>query len=392
MNPNGLPRILLVDDELSLLEALVRGLRRLFDIETAPGGQAALEILHNQPGFTVIVSDLRMPGMDGISFLKHARQTAPDGIRVLFTGNADLADAIEAVNQGAIFRFITKPCPLPGFKNMLDAAVEQHRLVTAEKVLLEQTLQGSVKALSDVMALVSPMAFGRGIRARRHVSELASQCGVGERWPVEVACTLSQIGCVALPPELIEKLYQGRAVTKDEQTMIERLPVVTEQLLANIPRLEPVRRILLYQNKQYNGEGHPVDSVKGDELPWGARALKIVFDFDLLESQGLPAQEAFSVLHARAGWYDPSILKVMTQVYRVEATGAQMKQVTLRDVRPGMEFAEDVKTTRGLLLIARGQKVTPGLMERISNFPPTLSVKQPILVTVHDYPEATENH
>jgi response regulator RpfG family c-di-GMP phosphodiesterase len=390
MNHNGLSRILLVDDELSLLEALVRGLRRLFDIETAPGGQAALEILQHQPAFAVIVSDLRMPGMDGITFLKNARQIAPDGIRILFTGNADLADAIEAVNQGAIFRFITKPCPLPGFKNMLDAAVEQHRLVTAEKVLLEQTLQGSVKALTDVMALVSPMAFGRGIRARRHVGELASQCGIRERWPVEVACMLAQIGCVALPPELIEKLYQGQAVTKDEQTMIERLPGVTEQLLGNIPRLEPVRRILLYQNKRYNGEGLPTDGVRGDDLPWGARALKIVFDFDVLESQGFPAQEALNILRARSGWYDQPILKAMTQLCRVEATGAQMKEVALRDLRPGMEFAEDVKTTRGLLLIARGQKVTPGLIERISNFSPTLSVKQPVLVTVHDHPEATE--
>jgi response regulator RpfG family c-di-GMP phosphodiesterase len=390
MDNNGLARILLVDDELNLLEALVRGLHRQFSIVTAPGGPAGLEVLRREPTFTVIVSDLRMPGMDGISFLRHARRAAPEAIRVLFTGNADLADAVEAVNEGAIFRFITKPCPLPGFKNALEAAVEQHRLVTAEKVLLEQTLQGSIKALTDVLALVNPTAFGRALRARRHVGELASLCGIAERWPAEVASMLSQLGCVTLPPEVVDKMYMGQALTEGQQAMVERLPQVTEQLLANIPRIEPVRRILLYQNKRYDGEGHPADAVKGENLPWGARALKIIFDFDVLESQGIAAKEAFDLLNSRPGWYDPTILKAMTQVSGSEAPGVKMKELPLREVRAGMEFAEDVKTTRGLLLIARGQKVTPGLIERIMNFPPSLAIKQPVRVIVANQPESPQ--
>jgi response regulator RpfG family c-di-GMP phosphodiesterase len=390
MHDNGLARILLVDDELSLLEALVRGLRRLFNIVTAPGGQVALDVLRREPAFTVIVSDLRMPGMDGIGFLRHARQIAPEAVRILFTGNADLADAVEAVNQGAIFRFITKPCPLPGFKNMLDAAVEQHRLVTAEKVLLEQTLQGSIRALTDVLALVNPMAFGRSVRACRRVDDLASRCGISERWPAEVASMLSQLGCVTLPPDVLEKLYHGQAVSKNEQAMIDRLPGVTEQLLGHIPRLEPVRKILLYQNKRYDGEGHPTDNVKGDDLPWGARALKVALDFDVVESQGVPAQQALEVLRRRAGWYDPSILKAMSQLCGGETPGVTMKELSLREARVGMEFAQDVKTTRGLLLIARGQKVTPGLIERITNFPASLGVKEPVLVIIRDHAEAAE--
>lgn len=388
MHDNGLARILVVDDELNLLEAIVRGLRRIFAIVTAPGAQAALDILRREPAFSVIVSDLRMPGMDGISFLRHARQIAPDAIRILFTGNADLGDAIEAVNQGAIFRFITKPCPLPGFKNALDAAVEQHSLVSAEKVLLEQTLQGSIKALTDVMALVNPTAFGRGLRARRHIGELASRCGITERWPAEVASMLSQIGCVTLPPEVLEKTYQGQALTEAEQAMVERVPEIAEQLLGNIPRIDPVRRILLYQNKRYNGEGHPADAVKGDNLPWGARALKIVLDFDVLESQGVSARQAFELLFSRTGWYDPAILKAMTDARGDETPGVKMKELALREVCAGMEFAEDVKTTRGLLLIARGQKITPGLIERIMNFPPSLGVQEPVRVIVRDQPEA----
>lgn len=382
MPENALPRILLVDDELNLAEAMVRGLRRTFTLVTASGGQAALEILRREPPFDVIVSDLRMPGMDGINLLRHARRLASSTVRVLFTGHADLDDAIEAVNEGSIFRFVMKPCPLPAFKNVLDASVEQHRLITAEKVLLEQTLQGSVKALTDVLALASPVAFGRGTRALRCIQEMMPLCGVEERWPLEVAAMLSQIGCVALPTEVLEKLYHGQSVTKDEQTKIDRIAAVTEQLLSNIPRLEPVRQILLYQNKQYNGEGVPRDGVRGENIPWGARALKVALDLDALESQGVSGAASIEVLRSRSGCYDPTILKAAAAIRGSKSSTLEMIEVALRDVRPGMTFAEDVRTARGLLLIARGQEVTLGLMERILNFSPGLGIKEPIRMMV----------
>ncbi|HEX5482982.1 MAG TPA: HD domain-containing phosphohydrolase [Terriglobia bacterium] len=377
-----MPRILLVDDELNLAEALVRGLRRAFTIVSASGGQAALEILRREPPFDVIVSDLRMPGMDGINFLRHARQLAPSTVRVLFTGHADLDDAIEAVNEGAIFRFVMKPCPFPAFKNVLDASVEQRRLITAERVLLEQTLQGSVKALTDVLALANPAAFGRGTRVLQRIKEIMPRCGVEERWPVEVAAMLSQIGCVALSTEVLEKLYHGQPVTKDEQAKIDRAAAVTEELLSNIPRLDPVRQILVYHNKEYNGEGPPRDGVRGESIPWGARALKVALDLDALESQGVSAAASIDVLRSRAGSYDPAILNAVSEARGGEPSGMEMVEVSLRDVRPGMIFAEDVRTARGLLLIARGQEVTLGLMERVSNFSPGLGIKEPIRMMV----------
>ncbi|HEV2416658.1 MAG TPA: HD domain-containing phosphohydrolase [Terriglobia bacterium] len=386
MTETELPRVLLVDDELNLIEGMIRGLRRTYSITSAAGGQAAIDILRREPAFMVIVSDLRMPGMDGIAFLKHARQITPGAVRVLFTGNADLSDAIEAVNEGAIFRFMTKPCPVPSVKLAVDAAIEQHRLITAERVLLEQTLQGSVKALTDVLALVSPAAFGRGARARQGVQDLFTRCGVAERWPVEVAAMLSQIGCVTLPLEVLEKLYHGQSIAPDEQAMIDRAPAVTEQLLGNIPRLDPVRKILLYQNKHYDGEGCPRDGVRGEDIPWGARALKAVLDLDALESQDVSTEAALDLMGGRAGWYDAVILKAIRDLRGGGARGTEMKEIFLREVRPGMVFAEDVKTTRGLLLIARGQEATLSLIERIANFSPGLGVKEPIRVTIPHSP------
>lgn len=375
-----LPRVLLVDDELNLLEGLVRGLGRAFCLVTATGGEAAIKLLRQQPAFASIVSDLRMPGMDGITFLSHARQIQPDAVRILFTGSADLDDAIEAVNEGSIFRFLSKPCALPTLKSALDTAVEQHRLITAEQVLLEQTLQGSVQALTEVLALVSPAAFGRATRARQRISRLASRCGVKERWPVEMAAMLSQIGCVTLPPEVLDKLYHGNPVTAEEREMIDRVPKVTVQLLSHIPRLDPVLNILRYQSKQYNGAGSPEDHLHGEALPWGARALKLIFDLDLLETQNVPGAEALEILRNRPGWYDPAMLTALAEAYGEAGHQGEIQEVTLRELRPGMAFAEDVKTLRGLLLIARGQEVTPGLMERIMNFSPGLGVKEPVRV------------
>jgi response regulator RpfG family c-di-GMP phosphodiesterase len=272
MKDNSRTRVLFVDDEANLLEALTRSLYGShFDVTTALGSQAGLEILRQKGPFAVVVSDLHMPGMDGVTLLRHARELAPDTVRVLFTGQPDLDNAIAAVNEGSIFRFITKPCSSQTLVNTLQAAAEQHRLITAERVLLEETLRGSIKALTDVLALANPVAFGRATRIRQSVSALLSHFGLQDGWPVEVAAMLSQIGCVTLPPRTLEKLYHGEAMSPSEQSMVDRMPIVVDQLLGHIPRLEPVRQILGYEHKRYDGSGTPRDGVSGEAMPWGAR-------------------------------------------------------------------------------------------------------------------------
>ena len=149
-------RILLVDDEVRVLEAMRRNLRTHFDITTATSGSEALDILEHQGPFAVLVSDLRMPGMGGLELLAQARKSAPDTTRVLLTGKTDLASALTdaarhpgVVSEGTVFRFLTKPLLPDLFLKALQAAVEHHRSTTAERALLEPTVQGSIKALTD---------------------------------------------------------------------------------------------------------------------------------------------------------------------------------------------------------------------------------------------------
>lgn len=393
MQEGARPRILFVDDEPDLLAAMARNLRsEQFEVSTASSGAQALEMLRNAGPFAVIVSDLHMPAMDGVEVLRRARRLCPDTVRVLFTGQPDLDNAIAAVNEGAIFRFMIKPCPRIRLALTLRGAADQYHLITAERVLLEQTLHGSIKALTDILGLASPMAFGRATRLRQAVGALGSTLEVSERWHIEVAAMLSQIGYVILPPATIEKVYQGEVLSEGEEKMMRRIPPVVEQILGHIPRLEPVREILHYQHKRFDGSGPPAGATAGEEIPWGARALKLALDLDILESEGTQTSLAFDTLRGRAGWYDPIIVEALAEIRQSEQR-SEVRELPVSGLSPGMILAQDLRTTGGVLFVARGQEVTASLVEKLRNFRPHLLGEKSIRVIIRDLSTAgSENH
>jgi len=205
--------ILCVDDEPKVLEGLVLNLRRHYRVSTANNGQGGLAIVDGTDPPAVVVSDMRMPEMDGAAFLSQVKERSPDTVRLLLTGQADLESAIAAVNHGQVFRFLTKPCAPPTLLTAIEAAVAQHRLITAERELLEKTLRGSIKALTEILSLASPLIFGRATRLKQHATELVAGLGVPFSWQLEVAVMLSQIGCIVLTAENNEKLYYGKPLS-----------------------------------------------------------------------------------------------------------------------------------------------------------------------------------
>ena len=374
-------RILCVDDEPNVLEGLSLHLRRRYDVQTATSGAAALELLSKDSTIAVVVSDMRMPNMDGAAFLAKARQAHPDVVRMLLTGQADMQSAISAVNDGQIFRFLTKPCPPPQLLAAADAAAEQYRLLTAERVLLEQTLHGSIRVLSEVLSLSSPLAFGRANRLKAFVTGLAEKLGVSERWPVEIAAMLSQLGCVSLPEEVAEKLHAGRALDEAEQKMVDRIPDVTEQLLGNIPRLELVRGILTrFAKAQRADEPLPDDATKRT-IELGARLLRVAHDYDVLEAQGYAAQRALDTLRGRSNRYDSAMLTALAELRAGATTREELRELPLAALKVGMVFVDDVRLLTGALLCSRGYEVTEGFLQRVSNFR-SGTVKEPVRVMV----------
>ncbi|HEY4219586.1 MAG TPA: HD domain-containing phosphohydrolase [Gemmatimonadaceae bacterium] len=366
---DALPRILCVDDDLAISGVLSRVLGTLFDVTVASSAAEGLAHVRSDPPYAVVVSDYRMPGTDGVTFLVQVCEIAPDTVRILLTGNGDLDTAVAAVNRGQIFRFLTKPCAPDVLRTAVSAAAEQHRLVTAERVLLEQTLHGSIKALIDVLALAQPQAFGRATRVRRLVADLAVRANVRDQWSIEIAAMLSQVGYAALPAESVDRFYAGERLSDSERQIIAKLPATAERLIGDIPRLDAVREILRFQDTRFDGrsgDGAMTNAgTVGEAIPIGARMLKIVLDFDMLDLRGLAASDALGTMAQHPGWYDPKLLAMFTALQGTRAARVALQDMRLSQVRVGMVFAAEVRAENGMLLVARGQEVSESLVERI---------------------------
>jgi response regulator RpfG family c-di-GMP phosphodiesterase len=376
---NARPHILCVDDEPNVLEGLAVHLRRRFEVKTAVSGSDGLRLLAEDKAIVVVISDMRMPALDGAAFLQKVRLTRPNVVRMLLTGQADLASAIAAVNEGQVFRFLTKPCPPPALLAAIEAAVGQHRLITAERVLLEQTLNGSIKLLADVLALTSPVSFGRATRITELVVGTAEKLQFEDRWQLEAAALLSQIGWITVPEEIAEKVHYGKPLVEAEQAILDRLPAVAEQLLAHIPRLEIVRAIIANQRKPARVPADAAADSQAQSVARGAQILRAAIDFDMLDRQGLGKSGALDIMRCRTDQYEPDVLDALAAGSNVERSLDLMRELPLRKVHVGMVFAEDVKLLNGTLLVARGYEVTQGFVERARNFRPG-TVRDPVRV------------
>ena len=377
-------RILCVDDEPRVLEGLSLTLRRRFDVTVAGSGEAGLAKLREGPAFAAVMSDMRMPVMDGAKFLTEVRAVAPDVTRLLLTGETDIQAAIKAVNEGQIFRFLTKPCPPELLIRSLEGAVEQNRLVTSERQLLEETLRGSIRALCDVLSVANPVAFGRGTRVKRLATKLAQVLGVKEPWAIEVAAMMSQIGYVVLPSATVERALAGKPLSPAERQMVDKVPAIARQVVDNIPRLEAVREILDHSLKAFSGAGAtPGDPVRGEKIPLGARILRVAFDYDQLEDSGGARPDILKTLAARTGSYDPRVVAVLDDLLTgIDQEGR--RALSLFEIRPGMVVLEDIKTSTGTLLMARGNEITDSSLQRLFNFAASTGIKEPILVAGGD--------
>lgn len=372
-------KILFVDDDPNLLAAYQRGLRKQFEIETAQGGEEAITRIKVAGPFAVLVSDLRMPGMDGVRLLGQIRQLAPDTVRILLTGNGDLEGAIAAVNEGNIFRFLTKPCAPDALATALSAAIAQYRLVTSERDLLQNTLRGSVRVLIDVLALVNPAAFGRAQRVRRLARRLIAEIKLPSDWQLEIAVMLSQLGCVTLPSETLEKIYRGEALSEAEARSFQDHPKAGADLIAHVPRLDAVADIIRYQEKRFDGTGVPFDARRGNDLPMGARILKVALDFDSLLSAGSSTAKAIKEMRARTGWYDGTLVEALAAVFKAEIDH-DVRAVRVEDLTGGMVLAQDIVSPAGILLIPKGLEITPTVRLRLTNIAAKGGLSEPIRV------------
>ncbi len=360
-------KVLFVDDEPNVLQAYRRALRKRVDMDTAEGGEQALEMIADRGPYAVIISDMRMPGMNGVELLVEVRNRAPDTVRMMLTGNSDQQTAVDAVNKGDIFRFLTKPCEPQILAHAVAAGLEQHRLITAEKELLRHTLSGSIRVLAEVLSLVNPEAFGRTARLPKTVRTVAKEMGLLDEWWLEPLVLLSQIGCVILPGDILSKVTSGDGLTPQESKLFDRHPLVGADLLTKIPRMGQIAEAVRYQDKCFDGTGVPDDDVRGEAIPLGARILKVVLDLDQGEVSGLPRPQALARLKRHAEWYDPDVLGALERAVGADVP-MDVREVRIKELTIGMILAADVITQNGALVVCNGQEVTSSLHQRLLNF------------------------
>lgn len=377
--PSGsdLPAVLCVDDEPAVLDGLRRQLHQDVAVTGVTSGEEALELMdEREPAFAAVVCDMRMPGLDGVAVLAGARQRRPDTVRLLLTGHADLDSAVAAVNDGNIFRFLVKPCASAVLRRALSDAIGLHRSLTAERELLEQTLRGAVAALADALALANPTAFARATRIQALVRSLIAALDPPDAWRIEVAAMLSQIGTVVLAPGTVAKLHDGRPLNEDERAQVQDLPRLAERVLAPIPRLEDVRRIIRDQHRAFAHHRHGPDGPEPTSL--GARMLRVAADLDTLEAGGVSRRDALAALAAEPGVYDPVLLELLAP--RPEPAGTPtVHALEVQELRAGHTIAQDVLDGEGRLVIGRGYAVTESLVERLSNWRGP-ALREPIFV------------
>jgi response regulator RpfG family c-di-GMP phosphodiesterase len=360
-------RVLCVDDEPMVLEGLERNLGEAFEIVTASSGLDGLALIAASPPFAAIVSDMRMPQMTGAEFLAQARRLAPDATRVLLTGYADTSAAIAAINDGHIFRFLCKPCAPDVLQRHLVDAVRHHALVTAERELLEQTLQGAVQLLTDLLALAAPALFERSRQLRARVAFAAEALGYDNRWECELAALLAHVGCVTLPPGLIERAWAGARVTPDERALVDAHPAVAHRLLAAIPRLGRVADIVRLQRG--------TSRIEDATLARAVDLLRAALALDQLLARRVPLAEALEALTTRH--HDPAIVHALG-AHAQPAPGT--RAVCLADAWVGWVLDRDVMAPTGAMLAKAGMTLSPVLLEALHRFARGAGVVEPIYV------------
>jgi CheY-like chemotaxis protein len=376
-------RVLFVDDEPNVLDGIRRQLRNRVDLETATSASAGLDIIRQQGPFAVVVSDMRMPEMDGARFLAKVNEISPQTVRMVLSGQADLESTIAAVNEGRVFRFLLKPCNSETLFGVIKNGIEQYRLVHAEKHLLENTLNATVKVLFNVLGIINPVAQRRAAQIQRYADGAAEalhlQPGL---WQYHLAAMISQLGCITLPQEMLARALGGQALNEEERRLYESHPEVAGKLLGTIPRLEAVAAMVAGQMQVPSR-----DLASGNPATWepekiGAAILWAAVQFDRHVSQGRIPEQAAQLVNQAAPGLPPAMTQAMVKALSDDSGLVMSRSVTMRDLEIGMTIEADVMSQRGARLVPRGTEVTSTVLERLRAVAGGIGLVEPIRVSV----------
>ena len=308
-----------------------------------------------------------MPGMSGAQFLSQAKMLAPDTVRMLLTGYTDLDAAMSAINDGNIFRFLTKPCSKETLTSALNAGVAQNELIRMEKELLEKTLLGSIQALADLVGASSPEAFGRSMRIAHIVRHIAASFHFGQGWRLEAAAMLSQLGCVTLDTDVIQQAFVGMKLSLEDQGRFDSHPLAAMNLLSGIPRLESVAWMIGKQlTREIPSEVPGMAAEAAAEIVEGAKILKLAVAYDDLRIKPLPDDVAIERLRVRNSEFSAGMLDALVGI-GPQGGAMVSRRLTIARLATGMFLDQDVRNREGMLLAGKGQEISRAVLLKLQN-------------------------
>ena len=307
--------ILLVDDEEDNLALLYRTLRGAYNLEKTTSPLHALEIL-KEKHFELVISDHKMPEMDGVEFLKHVQVHYPSTMRILLTAYSDANILIDAINYAKIYRYVKKPFNPEELQVIVSSALEYYQLkYDNDKLIndLKELFSGTIKAIMEALDAKDSYTSGRSKRITYYSIIVAKQLGLStiDTGKVELAGMLHDIGMIGVSDEI---LYKIDALSQEEYDEIKKHITYSVKILEDIKQLKDVVEIIKYHHEKYDGTGYPY-GVKGEDIPLGSRIIAVADAFDSIISNRIyrnkiELQDALNEIKKGAlTQFDPVVVK-----------------------------------------------------------------------------------
>ena len=426
--PVNVPKVLIVDDETSILSAVQRVLRKeRLEVVTTACPREALERLARER-FAAVLADHRMPTTTGVELLERARKIAPDTVRIILTGYADIQAAIEAINRGGVHRYLTKPWDDEDLRAAVREAVRLFELVRENRRLhelaarqnaelndftrnlakrgaqrtqqvsrlnlrLKRSFLGSLRLMARLAEMHSPLIGSHSKRVAARCDEVAEYVGLSGKdlFEVGVAATLHDVGKIGISPDILRK-PEG-ALNRQEIEILRRHPVQGETIARMVPYLGGVPRIIRHHHERPDGRGYP-DRLRGGRIPIGSRIIAVVDAYDraLNVRSGFvsmtPRKALRSVERHSTGRFSPQVLAALAACLRRGKRAlneAVEVDIQPHDLREGMILSRDLRTLRGVLLLPKDTGIRPEHVTRIVRHQQT----DPVVDGIHVYRNRT---
>lgn len=307
-------KILLVDDEEDNLALLYRTLRQDYDIVKTTSPLEALGIVKMTP-VNIIISDHKMPEMDGVDFLKITHEINPDAIRLLVTAYSDSQILIDAINHGKVYRYIKKPWEPTELKMIVKTAIEYFQLKKENDKLindLKELFSGTINAIIEALDAKDSFTLGRSRRVTFFALKMVKYFNLPteEMGKLELAGLLHDIGMIGVSEDILNKTER---LTEEEFESIKKHVTHGVKILEDIKQLKEVVEIIKYHHERFDGAGYP-EGLKGEEIPFNSRIIAVADAYDSMVSQrsyrqGLCHEDAMKKIEEQSGrQFDPKVV------------------------------------------------------------------------------------